>query len=378
MTSILGRYLAGAFIGHLLLILFSAIALLQLFDVMSNADDLLRDLGGGFDVILRYSLLRLPSLATFLTPFCVLIAALMTFGRLHRHSELVAIQALGVPMHRVLLMLLPTMMAVAFLDFLIGDLLAPKADRALAEWQASAKTRKPNDIALWLRDNGDLVSVGAIEDDGRRLEDVVIFQRDEGGNLTMQRRAARATFDEDGWRLHDVRDFAVRPAARRLDAASELPWATELRPDLVEDLAATPNVLSVARLKRLLRHPEVASRPAHVYETWLHKSFAAPLASIFMTVLAAASVRGLHRQGNVAANALIGFGGAFLYFVADGMLQAFGEAGSVRPAIAAWLPLLILALIAAAILYWIAMPRGRRRPGAPPHLAPGGDRAAAA
>lgn len=375
MTSTLGRYLQRVFIGNLLMILISAVALLQLFDLMSNADDLLRDLAGEANIVLRYTLLRLPDLVTFLLPFCVLLAALTTFGRLHRHSELTAMQAIGRPLHQVVLMLLPTLLAVALLHFLVADQLTPRTNRALADWLSSGQERKPNDVALWLRDGSHLVSIGRIEEDGRKLIDVAIFERDGKGSLQAQRRAADAVFDDNGWWLRDIEDLAVRPNAGAATTTRREAWRTGIRPGLVTDLAAPPNALSVAKLRRVLDHPEVGSRPMHVYRTWLHKSFSLPLASIFMVALATASVRGLQRQGGTALNALVGFGGAFLYFVADGVLQALGEAGSVTPALAAWLPLAILALSASAVLYWVAMPRGRRRPGRLPKAKGGGSTA---
>ncbi|MEM8949368.1 MAG: LPS export ABC transporter permease LptG [Pseudomonadota bacterium] len=360
--SILGRYLSVIFLGQLVLILISAVALLQLFDVMSVADDLLKDLGGGFQVILRYSLLRLPVLVTFLLPFSVLIAALMTFGRLHRHSELVAIQALGLPFLRVLLLLLPVMLLIALLHFLISDQLTPRANRALADWQTSVEPHKEGDIALWLRDGDHLVSIGAIENDGRLLRDIVIFKRDGDGNLAAQTEAVDAVYEQGAWQLRDAKELAIRPNAERAEEAiGRQPWETGIQPSLVKDLSAPPNALSNRRLKRTLDHPEIGSRPEHVYRTWLHKSFALPLSSLFMVALATASVRGLQRQGGVVLNALVGFGGAFLYFVADGVLQALGEAGSVSPALAAWLPLAILALASALVLYWVTAPKGGRR-----------------
>ncbi len=365
--SVLARYLSRLFIGQLLMIMFCAMALLQLFDLMSNADDLLRDMKGQSNILLRYTLLRLPDLITFITPFSVLLAALMAFGRLHRHSELVAMQAAGRSVTQIVLMLLPALLAVSFLHFLLSDQLTPRTNRALADWLSASDKRKPHDIALWLRDGDHLVSIGAIEDNGRRLEDVVIFKRSETGSLRAQTKASKARYDDGGWWLSEVSDLTATPGTSPSETAiPRQPWQTGLQPGLVEDLAAPPNALSIAKLKRVLDHPEVGSRPLHVYETWLHKSFSQPLVSIFMVALAAASVRGLQRQGGVVGNALVGFGGAFLYFVADGVLQALGEAGSIRPALAAWLPLLFLALIAAAVLAWVAAPRGRRKPGVMP------------
>ncbi len=360
--SILGRYITRIFIGQLSMILISAVAMLQLFDVMSQADDLLADLGGGVSVILHYSLLRLPILVTFLLPFSVLIAAVLTFGRLHRYSELVAIQALGMPLLRILSLMLPCMLLLAFLHFLINDQLTPRATRTLAEWEESVSNRKPNDIALWLRDGDDVVSINVIEDDGKQLQGVVIFRRNIDGNLVKQASAESASFDEGGWWLHSVDELAIRRAAREGEQKIyRQRWDTELRPDVVGDLATLPNALSTAEIRRLLNFSEITSRPLHVYRTWLHKNFAVPLSSLFMVVLATASIRGLQRQGGVALNALVGFGGAFLYFVVDGVLTALGEAGSINPALAAWLPLLLLAAAAAAVLYWVTMPRGRRR-----------------
>jgi lipopolysaccharide export system permease protein len=372
MMSLLGRYLARLFLSNFLIIMISAVALLQLFDLMSNADDLLQDLEGQSNILLRYTLLRLPDLITFLAPFSVLLAALSTFGRLHRHSELTAMQAIGRPLHHVVLMLLPTLLAIAFVHFLLTDQLTPRTNRALADWLASGKEHRPNDIALWLRDGGDLVSIGRIEENGRRLGDVVIFERDDNGNLTAATKAAAAVFEQGGWWLGEVQELTVSPRAGSPRRVPREAWRTGILPSLVTDLAAPPNALSIARLRRVLDHPEIGSRPMHVYRTWLHKSFSLPLASIFMVALATASVRGLQRQGGTVLNALVGFGGAFLYFVADGVLQALGEAGAVPPALAAWLPLLFLALMAGAVLYWVAMPRGRRRAHALPVANPGG------
>jgi len=267
----------------------------------------------------------------------------------------------------IVFMLLPTLLIVAFLHFLASDQLTPRTNRALADWLAASETREPDDIALWLRSGDHLVSIGAIEEDGRRLQDVVIFKRDDNGNLTAQMRADHALFEANGWWLHGITNLTVGPKAKPPETAIHREaWQTSLQPSLVKDLAAPPNALSIARLKQVLDHPEIGSRPLHVYETWLHKSFALPFASLFMVALAAASVRGLQRQGGVVLNALVGFGGAFFYFVADGVLQALGEAGSVSPALAAWLPLAVLAATSGLILYWVTMPQGRRRAGVMP------------
>jgi len=354
--SVLGRYVTRIFIGQLMLVLISAVALLQLFDVMSEADGLLADLGGGISIVLQYSLMRLPILVTFLLPFSVLIAASLTFSKLHRSSELVAIQALGMPLQKVLLLMLPTMLAVVFLHFLINDQLTPRATRILADWEAQTETAKASDIALWIRDGQDVVSIGRIDDQGKSLEGVVIFNRDQNGNLVKQATARKAIYDEAGWWLEDIDDLEVRPKAGQ--GNTPIPrrvWSTGLHPTIVGDLARLPDALSISEIGRLLDLTDITSRPAHVYQTWLHKSFAVPLASLFMVILATASVRGLQRQGGAALNALIGFGGAFLYFVADGVLTALGEAGSIDPALAAWLPLGLLALTASAVLFWVTM-----------------------
>lgn len=360
--TILGRYVTRVFLSQLLLVLISAVSLLQLFEVMSEADDLLADLGGTGSVILKFSLLRLPILVTFLLPFSTLIAGILAFGRLHRSSELVAMQALGMALPRVLLLLLPCMLGVVGLHFFVNDQLSPPATRMLTAWEAETKSRQPNDIALWLHDGEDIVSIGEIEDGGQRLKHLVIFHRDDDGNLIRQATAEQVHFDGDNWWLEGINQLRIQPKAEQTPILVDRElWKTELRPDVIHDLAAPADALSIAEISSLLSLPDISSRPAHVYRIWWHKSFAVPLASLFMVVLATASVRSLQRQGGAVLNAMIGFAGAFLYFVSDGVLTALGEAGSVPPVIAAWLPLLLLALAAGFVLLWVTMPRGRRK-----------------
>jgi lipopolysaccharide export system permease protein len=361
MGGTLGRYVGRIFAGQLLLVLLSAAALLQLFDLMSNIDGVIEDLGGGPGAMLRYTLLRLPTLLTFLLPFSVLIAAIMTLGRLHRHSELVAFQAIGLAFPRILLMFAPVVAVAAVAHFLINDQLTPRTSRMLDQWQASADPEAAG-TPVWLKDGADLISIGSVRDQGLELVDIVIFRRDQAGNLEAQLSAGRAVFENGGWTLGRVDRMQILPAAEhRIDPPGADRWEPALDPTLLEDMAAPPTELSLGRLSALLQSGDTGSRPPHVYRTWLQKNLALPFSSFFMVVLAAASVRSLQRQGGMVLNALIGFGGAFLYFVADGVLLAFGEAGTVPPAVAAWAPLLVLTAVAGGVLYWITRPRGRRR-----------------
>jgi lipopolysaccharide export system permease protein len=63
------RYILKSFLWQFLLILIGFTALLQLFDLLNNSADILRDHMGRMGAIFEYAVLRLPEIVSFLIPF---------------------------------------------------------------------------------------------------------------------------------------------------------------------------------------------------------------------------------------------------------------------------------------------------------------------
>src|SRR3546814_1054421 len=93
--SVLASYLTRLLLARFALLLFGLAALLLGLDLMVNANSVLRG-EGGLEALARYGFLRTPMVVSDLLKVASLLAGLITFAGLIRHSELTAIWGAGV------------------------------------------------------------------------------------------------------------------------------------------------------------------------------------------------------------------------------------------------------------------------------------------
>src|SRR5688572_17198711 len=129
--STFGRYILRVFFVQMSLLLISFTALLQLFDLLTNSIEVLDRSDGKFSGLMLYAVLRLPEIVSFLTPFAVLLATMMTLGRLERDNEILAFKAAGAPYNAVLLAFLPAVLLVGVGHFILADQVVPRAINAM-------------------------------------------------------------------------------------------------------------------------------------------------------------------------------------------------------------------------------------------------------
>jgi lipopolysaccharide export system permease protein len=340
------RYATRLFFTHVGLMLIGFVSLLQLLDILNNADDILAHHGSDIRALIHYAVLRLPESIIYMMPFSVLMGSMLAVARLAQNNEVLALKAAGLSFYRLLLAFVPAALLTAGLHFVFSDRLAPSASRALAQWDAEAAAdddAEPSasaDKSVWVRDGATLVHVAVVFEEGFELRGVTLFRRDGFGNLVERITARSASFTNGGWTLFGVERLDLAPGAGGIfTRALEQPWTTALTPGHFSDLATPPSGLSLA-----------GNRPTYYYETWMQKRIALPAAILIMLLLAAPVAQGLQRHGGIAAGLAAGTGLGFLYFVTDGFVLALGEAGAIPPALAAWTPALIFASLGGAAL----------------------------
>jgi lipopolysaccharide export system permease protein len=378
MMSTAGNYAARSLLNHLAMTLSGFVAFLLLLELMNRGDDVVQRHGKSALALAKYAALRLPDLASFILPFAVLIASLLMLAKLARNNEIMALKAGGLSFYHLLLNLVPVALLVGLLHFLISDQVVPRTARILQEWDAAAvaaesakggtadtgaSTSPSDNLPLaapspgasrqgeWIRDGDSYVRIETVLADGKELRGVTIFERQGHTVLSERLLAKRALFDAAGWRLFDVQKLSLADGQdRKPERIAEMAWQTSLTPDHLADLTIDPATLSVAEVWRFVSHPEVGSRPADFYETWLLRKIALPLVTLMMVLLAAPVAQGLQRHGGLGAGLAVGVGLGFLYFVADGLLMTLGEMGTISPMIAAWSPTAIFAAIGISAL----------------------------
>jgi len=349
-----GRYVSRTLLSHLAITFIGFVALLQIFDLLNSADDVIQR-HGSWAAIAPYALLRLPELASFILPFAMLIATLLMLAKLARSNEIMALKSSGLSFYRLLLSLVPVTLVIGLLHFLVSDQIVPRTAQALQEWDAAADAKparqgKGDDPGVWVRDGSSFIHLDAIVAEGTELRGVTILDRN-GNVLSRRVMAKHGVFGDTGWRLFDVQILSlVEGDDRRPQQLAEMAWETSLTPGHLADLAADPAKLSVAEVWRFVASPDVGSRPVDFYETWLLRKIAVPFVTLMMVLLAAPVAQGMQRHGGLGTGLAVGVGIGFLYFVADGLLLALGEIGTIPPVVAAWSPTVLFGAVGVSVL----------------------------
>jgi lipopolysaccharide export system permease protein len=353
--STFSRYILRVFFVQMALLLISFTALLQVFDLLANSIEVLNRSDGKFSGLLLYAVLRLPEIVSFLTPFVVLMATLMTLSRLERDNEILAYKAAGAPYNAVLLSFLPAVLLVGLAHFVLADQIVPRAINNMVQRDIYIdRASKSDDPTVFIQDGRFVVEVATVGKYGSKLKNIGIYERADSGILIRVRKAAEARYDtkQRQWTLSDVWTTNIVPDhPSEAVFAKEAPWETVLTPAEFSNLIELPQAMTLAKIWAFATSTDVGVRPTYFYEAWLQKRFALPMSSILMILLAAPVAHSLYRRDRgIAAGMAIGFGLGFLYFISDGLVMSLGETGAVPPVVAAWMPILVFASVGGAWL----------------------------
>lgn len=346
----------GWLISRMILSRFAAILIgLSLFvltlEIVTYAREILA-LESGTGIIFKYLLARAPAtLATFL-PMSLLLAILLTLTELSYRNELTAIWAMGISPVRVILTLAPLAILCGALHFALVDRAVPAAAPALRNWGIADYGEKKLKVGerdpLWLRSGGDIIRAASTSADSRRLEEVVIFKRDELGLLTEQIFAASATLDETGWKLQNSVTYRTdgSPAIR----ATSSTYAGNARPAQAGYRSGDPEEMTISDLSYFIANDGFGIRPSYVYQTWWHKRLTPLVVSLVMVALCVPLATRFRRGGGLGWLFAAGVGLGFAFFVMDGIATSVGELGLVSPWLAAWMPVILFGCLAVYLL----------------------------
>jgi lipopolysaccharide export system permease protein len=342
--SVLARYLNRMFIVRLLVVLFGVIGFATVIDLIDVGPELVQSPEGPLAAGLRYFGLRLPIMLSEMMPLGALIAGLLAVADLLRHRELVVMWSAGVRPIAVLWMLLPAGLGLVAGKLLIDDRVLPHATEQLRLWGIGEYRHRPAEgtagLYYWLRSGDDIVRLSANGISAGEVTDLSIFRRGADGILTERIDAASATDIQGGWRLHGV--VRSKIADRTVEHLPTLVWPGSIDVERIQLLARPPRELGLGQLWDIILAGGYGLRPPEPYLTWLHQRIAGALIPMLLMMLAFALVRKFSRTASIAPVFMAGVGIGFTLLIGSGVASALGEVGLIRPALAGWLPPLLL------------------------------------
>ncbi len=347
----LDRYLATHVIWGALLTL---CVLLALFTFVALVDEL-GDVGKGEYTVIRafeYMLLTLPQRAFLLFPFAALVGTLVGLGALSTSSELTVMRASGLSAARISVAVLSAGLVLAIISMLIGEFIAPFAERLAHERRSvaiSSRIDVRTNYGFWVRDGSSFVNIRRALP-GNQAEGVYIYEFDTDGQLRVATFARKARYKEGRWILEDIRQSEIleyRVLSREVEEAI---WDAMFKPGLVDVVAVKPESLSAIGLYRYMNYLRDNGLSTARFELALWNKMIYPVATVVMIFFALPMVLGILRSAGVGQRILVGAMVGMAFHVINQISGDIGLVYGLSPFFSAVLPTLVFFGVGAAMM----------------------------
>lgn len=368
--TIFDRYVARSYLFSLAVCYGALVGLYLVIDISGHISTLYAYSGfwGLAPLAVRVYLPRLPLIFHELTPFVSLLAAMFTVSKMQRDNELLCLTASGVSVFRILRPLFTVAVGLSLLYLANREWVIPQLLDDLVQGDTILASRNPDVVYFFQRRDGlgNDFSIREYHVFAKKMLDVTItaYYRDErarGLHVPSHRIIAREGHwrrDADGrerWFLSNGsvtfyqpdRTQAPRPPLRfgedglRILRPGETPSAdgeivSDLLPQQIRTHEEELQYYSTGQLRRLSR----ASPESTDLATSYHRRWATPAALVVLLMLGLPFA--LRDYGRSTFRSIgIGVFLCFIYYAADAFCLYLGVGGSLPPAAAAWLPVLV-------------------------------------
>ncbi len=351
---VIRRYLSAEITASILLVF---AALLMLFAFL----DLIHELGelgkGNYRLlhIIAFVLLSLPGHVYELFPIAALIGTLFALAQLVASSEYTVMRVSGVSVPRMAFTLVQVGLLFSALTFVIGEFVAPPAERFAQQLRAKAITgviAQEFRSGLWVKDDRNFVNVSQVLPDAV-LVGVSIFEFDKDLRLRKISLAQRGEYLlNNRWRLRDVVQTNFDDGKMEVSRLVEAEWQSVIDPNLLNVLLVVPEHMSAWNLYSYVQHLRENNQQASRHEIAFWNKLLYPFAVLVMMVLALPFAYTQQRAGGVGAKVFAGIMLGIGYVTLGRLFTYLGLLRDWPPFWSAALPTLLFLALATAMMWW--------------------------
>lgn len=356
------RYVIRLFVSSLLLTVFIVGGLIMLFDVIELLRQTARVPEATVGAVVIMAFQRLPLMLQTALPFVFLAAAMITFWRLGRFSELIVIRASGVSIWNLLLPLLALVTAIGIATVLIGNPIAASMfkqfERSAQEFGLASDTPfSLSEGGMWLRepyDNGYTVvrAQTARQDQGTlSMNKITVIRVRDGGDTLTRIDAEDGQLRNGRFELNTVQisrpgDVPIRQQTARVPTDLSLPR--------IQENFAQPQTLSFWELPAFIDFFASAGFSVQAHRVHWHTMLSSPAMLAVMTLVAAVfgSNVSQRRAGWLARGVGCVVAGFLVYFFSQ-VTYTLGQSETLPVVMAAWSPVIVTGMLGTAVLFHI-------------------------
>jgi LPS export ABC transporter permease LptF/LPS export ABC transporter permease LptG len=356
--TLLDDYVLRDFFLYLGMIVSTFLVLLLVFTLFELLGDILRNQTPAI-VVAEYLLNVSPYLLYSVAPLIMLLAVLITFGLMNRSNEITAIKATGTSVYRIVT---PVLAAAAVLSaglFFADQFYLPHTNKRQEALHNQIKGKPPQTYLRpdrrWIfGQHNDIYYYQFFDADRDQFANLTIFQIDPASFAITQRiHAERAHWAENmgrwifeqGWQ-RSLRSAAI--AGYRTFDVSTFPELSEA-PSYFKKEVKQYSEMNYEELRRYIRDLQESGFDVVRLRVQLNQKLSYPLITLIMAGLTVPFSLSTAKKGAITGVA-VAVGIAVVYTIVSRLSEAMGDISLLPPALAAWSPDLIFALVGAYLI----------------------------
>ena len=358
------KELMSPFILGLLIFTFILLTnrILKLMDLVVNK-------GVGLDEVIKLIVYLLPSFFMLTIPMSVLLAILITLGRLSADGELIAMKASGISLYQIL----PPFIALCVTGFLLTNMLSllllPQGNRAFRN-QLFSLSKRHSEANLQERIFNDdfeglIIYINEIPGQGKHMQGIVISDKretevpsliiGEEGMIISDQNERKVTLRLFNGSIHRAaNDSLTYQKAIFKTYDMNLQLSNE---ESENDTEIKHSEQSIAALLKLITERSKENKSLIKIQTEIHKRFAFPFACVVLG-LVGIPFGAYRRKGNRSYGFVLCIIILFLYYVFLNFGETMAKRGILYPALGIWLPNVVLGIMGCYLLSVV----GREKP----------------
>ena len=359
LPQIIDTYILSNFLFYLILVLASFVMMTEVYNFFELMGDMIRN--SSLATMFTYLFFLLPQLIVWMLPISVLVAVLVTLGVLSKQNEVTAFKACGVSLHRLAapILIASTLCSGALFGFnyqYVPDA-NRKQDKLRDEIKGKPKQTYLNPDRTWIMGRESRIYYYKYFDPGEKvMVELSVFELDPTTfRLKRQIQAQRAVWSgtmrtwilENGW-SSDFRGLE-RISPRNNFQATTFPELTEA-PEYFLKEAVQERQMNFLQLQRYIADLQQSGLvDTRKLQVQYYLKFANPLFALIMAMIAAPFGFLVGNRGamtGIGVSIVIGIA----YWGVQPLFEKIGDVGLLPPAMAAWSPDVIFALVGGYLL----------------------------
>ena len=349
-VKILDKYILKQVIEMFLMGVFVFTTIIFASDTFITLIKQIAKFGIPFKVAFIIILLNLPAVIVMTIPMGVLLSTVMTLNRLSLSSEVTVMRACGIGLNRIAKPIFIFAIVMALSSFFINETVVPvmtKQANDLALWALGQKNipdGKENFVFKELNEGGTLKRLFYVGYCNKKtLHNVTVLDNSKDGTIQVL-QAKEGKTSPKGWEFEKGAAYTIANDGQVLNTTlfdtSVVKFGLDLSKEMNKNLAKEMNF---TKLMKYLTKNDISDKERRAYTIELFDKIALPLTTLVFVLLgvplAITPPRVRYNRGFLFSILII-----FAYYLVRALSISFGEAGSLLPFLAAWLPNIILTI----------------------------------